>query len=138
MASRWVLQTVRGIPTATALPVAAQLTPSATPTSSPSATPSPTLTPTFTATPTSTPAPVVGLMTGHVWVRQAPAPNAPLIGLILERGQPVELRALFGDWIQVRWAPEPDTQVIGWVPVRWVGTTGPIPAHIVTPTVSPS
>jgi hypothetical protein len=102
----------------------------------------PTLTPTAapTNTPTRTPtsAPVIGVMTGHVWVRQAPAPDAPLMGVILQRGQPVELRAVLGDWIQVRWAPESEMEVIGWVPVRWVGTTGPIPVRIVTPTVSPS
>ena len=137
MASRWVLQTVRGIPTPTALPVAARLTPSATPTSSPSATPSPTLTPTFTATPTSTRAPVVGLMTGHVWVRQDPSADAPLLGVILERGQRVELLAIFGDWCQVLWAPETQAEVTGWVPLKWVGTTVPIPAQIVTPTIGP-
>jgi hypothetical protein len=135
---RWVVQTVRRTPTPTTLPIVAQATPSPTLTASPSATPSPTLTSTATPTVTPTPAPVVAVMTGHVWVRQAPAQDAPLMGVILERGQPVELQAVFGDWYQVRWTPEPETEVIGWVPMRWVGTTGPIPARIVTPTIGPS
>ncbi len=140
MGGRWVVQTVWRTPTPTTVPIVAQVTPSPTLTASPSATPPPTLTSTATPTitPTSTPAPVIGIMTGHVWVRQAPAQDAPLMGVILERGQPVELRAVFGDWYQVRWTPEPETEVIGWVPIRWVGTSGPIPAGIVTPTVGPS
>ena len=87
--------------------------------------------------PTSTPAPVVALMTGHVWVRQDPSADAPFLGVILERGQRVELLAIFGDWCQVLWAPETQAEVTGWVPLKWVGTTVPIPARIVTPTIGP-
>lgn len=76
-------------------------------------------------------------MTGHVWVRRAPVLDAPLMGVIVQRGQVVEILAVSGDWFQVRWAPEAETEVIGWVPLEWVGTTAPVPARIVTPAVSP-
>ncbi len=138
MGGRWVVETVLRTPTPTAVPIVAQATPSPTLTATPSPTLTSTATPTLTPTGTPTPAPVVGVMTGHVWVRQAPVPDAPLMGVILERGQLVELRAIFGDWCQVRWTPAGETEVIGWVPIRWVGTTAPIPAHIVTPTIGPS
>jgi hypothetical protein len=141
--STWVLRKVRATPTPTAAPVIVHLTPSPTP--SPTSTPSPTHTPTSTLTPTavrtptstSTPSPVVGLMTGNVWVRQAPSPDAPLMGVILQRGQLVEIQAVFGDWCQVRWTPEAQTEVVGWVPLEWVGTTIAIPSRLVTPVLSP-
>jgi hypothetical protein len=141
MASSWMVRTLRATPTPTAVPVIAKATPSLTcsPTSTltPTLTPSPTATVTVTPSPTSTPSPVVGLMTGHVWVRRAPSPDASLMGVIVQRGQVVEILAVSGNWCQVRWAPEAETEVIGWVPLEWVGTTTPVPARIVTPTISP-
>jgi len=152
LAGGWAWQTLRSTPTP--LPVAVE--PTSTPTSTPTftatpspmpaaiatpsptftVTPLPTFTPTATATPTSTatPAPVLGLMTGNVWLHGGPSAASPRLGIVLERGQPVELLALFGDWCQVRWTPQAGAEVIGWVPARWVGTTTPIPARIVTPT----
>jgi hypothetical protein len=118
-------------PTLTATPTATA-TPTPTPTST--FTPAPTLTPTFTPTPTATP--VAGIMVGNVWLRQGPFPESPRLGLILERGQPVEILAASGDWYWIRWAPQDQAMVTGWTPVEWVGTFGPIPDNIVTPTAT--
>jgi hypothetical protein len=120
-------------------------TPSATvsPTASATVTPSPTATPTATATPTPAPtatptaAPVTGLMIGNVWLRQGPSDDSPRLGVVLERGQTVEIMAVVGDWYRVRWAPEAQAEISGWVPAEWVGTLMPIPASIITPTVGP-
>jgi hypothetical protein len=145
LAGGWVWRTVRATPTP--LPVAVvptptfTATPSASPTPTATATPPPTHTPTPSPTrtpaPTPTPAPVIGLMTGNVWLREGPSAGSPRLGVILERGLRVELLAVFGDWCQVHWAPESGAEVTGWVPLRWVGTTHSIPAHLVTPTVGP-
>ena len=81
----------------------------------PSAPPAPTETPAPTPTPVPTPAPVIGLMTGHVWLRAEPADDSRRLGVILERGQRVEILAVFGDWYQVRWVPQAEAEVIGWV-----------------------
>ena len=75
----------------------------------------------------------MGLMTGNVWLRESPSVNAPRMGVTLVRGQPVEILAAFGDWYLVRWVPQAEAEVIGWVPAKWVGTIQPIPAWIVTP-----
>jgi len=123
-----------------------------TPTSTPTSIPSPTYTATFepsptstaTSSPTSTPpppptpttAPVLGLMTGHAWLREGPSADSSRMGMTLERGQPVEILAVFGDWYRVRWTTQAQAEVTGWVPARWVGTTSPIPARIITPTPS--
>jgi len=77
----------------------------------------------------------MGLMTGSVWLREGPSADAPRLGMILERGRSIEILAVLGDWCQVRWAPEARAEVVGWVPLEWVGTTAPIPPWIVTPTV---
>ena len=47
------------------------------------------------------------------------------------------LLAVFDDWCRVRWAPQAQAGAVGWVPLRWVGTTVPIPARMVTPTIGP-
>jgi hypothetical protein len=80
---------------------------------------------------------VIGLVTGNVWLRGGPFAGSPRLGVILERGQTVELLAVFGEWYQVHWAPEAGAEVTGWVPGQWVGTTVPIPARIITPTAIP-
>ncbi|MGD1994586.1 MAG: SH3 domain-containing protein [Anaerolineae bacterium] len=141
----WAWRVVRATPTP--MPVAVAPTPTFTATPSPSptatvtATPSPTHTltpsPTRTPEPTPTSAPVIGLVTGNVWLRGGPSAGSPRLGVILERGQTVELLAVFGEWYQVHWAPEAGAEVTGWVPRQWVGTTVPIPAYMVTPTVGP-
>jgi hypothetical protein len=119
-------------PTSTPLPTLTS-TPSPLPTSTPS--PLPTSTPAPSTTPTV--APVLGLMTGNVWLRQEPAADARRLGMVAERGQQVELLAVFDGWCQVRWSPSPQVQAVGWVPLRWVGTLDPIPARIVTATAAP-
>jgi hypothetical protein len=114
-------------------------TPSPTPTASPSPTSIATSSPTSIVIPSPspthipTPAPVNGVMLDHVRLRGAPSAESPPTGLILESGQSVEVLAVFGDWCRVRWMPQ--AEVVGWVPVRWVETTTPIPARIVTPTI---
>ena len=147
LAGGWAWRTLRITPTP--VPVAAAptptptLTPSPTPTPTATATPLPTPTatpvPTWTAepSPTATPAPVVGLMTGSVWLHGGPSADSPRLGVILERGQSVEILAVFGDWCQVRWAPSGQLEVVGWLSLDWVGTTSAIPARIVTPTARP-
>jgi SH3-like domain-containing protein len=81
---------------------------------------------------------VVGaVMTGSVYVRQGPGLDSDILGLVLERGRSVDILALYGTWVQVRWMPRGGVQVVGWVPVTWVGTLTPIPAWMMTPTVLP-
>ena len=147
LAGGWAWRVARATPTP--LPVAVVPTPTGTATLSPSpmptatVTPSPTDTPTPsptrtpTLTPAPTPAPVIGLMTGNVWLREGPSADSPRLGIILERGQTVELLAVFDDWCRVRWAPQAQAEAVGWVPLKWVGTTVPIPARMVTPTIGP-
>jgi len=147
LAGGWVWRTVRSTPTPVLVAIEPTPTftitpspsPSATPTPPPThtATPSPTGTPVPTSMPTPTPLPVIGLMTGNVWLREGPSAESPRLGLILQRGQTVEILAVLGDWCQVRWAPETQVQVVGWVPLEWVGTTVPIPSRIVTPAAGP-
>jgi hypothetical protein len=76
-------------------------------------------------------------MTGNAWLRQEPAENATRLGTVLLRGEPVVILAVYGEWAQVLWAPQPGIEVIGWVPLRWLGTASPVPADIITPTASP-
>ena len=161
LAAGWVWRAVRTTPTPTAVVLAPTSTPEPTltptllptpgatalptATSRPTATasstprPSPTVTATSSPTPipTPTPAPVLGVMTGNVWLRLEPSTDASRLGVILERGEPVEILAVWDNWCWVRWAPEVQSEVRGWVPVEWVGVTGAIPARIVTPTAGP-
>lgn len=125
--------------TATATPSptsTASATPSPTATWTP--TPTPTLAPSATSTPSTTPspvpAPVVGLMTGNAWLREGPSGGSSRLGTTLERGQSVEILAVFGDWYRVRWGVQDEAEVVGWVPARWVGTIAPIPTWMITPT----
>jgi hypothetical protein len=116
-------------PSATATP-----SPTASPSPSPTSTPSPTVTATPTPTSTPTPASVVGLMTGNVWLREGPSADSSRVGVTLKMGQTVQILAVYGDWYQVHWGTMDQAEVTGWVPAQWVGTTAPIPVHIVTPT----
>ena len=103
----------------------------------------PTATSTWTSTPSPTPtptptAPFVGaMMTGSVYVRQGPGLEYDLLGLVLERGRSVDIVAVQGDWAQVRWTPQDGAQIVGWVPMTWVGTLTPIPEWMITPTPVP-
>ena len=147
LAGGWAWRTLRTTPTP--VPVAAAPTPTPTLTPSPSPTPTATATPlptptatpvptwTPTPSPTATPAPVIGLMTGSVWLHGGPSADSPRVGVILERGQSVEILGVFGDWCHVRWAPQGHVEVIGWLPLEWVGTTSAIPERIITPTAGP-
>jgi len=77
---------------------------------------------------------VQGVMTGHVWVREGPSRDYALLGVIAQRGEVVEILAVFGEWYLVRRTSDTQARVLGWVPGKWVGTTEPIPQRIVTPT----
>jgi len=116
--------------TSTAAPTSTA-TPTFTPTPTHTASPSPTLSATSTPTSTPTPAPVFGQMIGSVWLRQAPSAASPRLGVVLKEGQSVEILAAFEEWYQVRWKPQAQAEVIGWVPARWVGVSAP--ERIVTP-----
>ncbi|MBN1641783.1 MAG: SH3 domain-containing protein [Anaerolineae bacterium] len=137
-----VAPTLTHTPTWTVVP---SPTSSSTPTPSPTSTATPTVTatPTGTATPTRTPAPtatpstIPGLMTGSFWVRQGPSVDTDKLGVVLWQGEVVEIVARYGAWYQVRWSPEPGLTATGWVPERWVGVSGPLPEHLVTPTALP-
>jgi hypothetical protein len=148
LAGGWAWAAIRSTPTPG--PVVVEPTPTFTPTPSPTSTatptdtpsPTPTLTPspthtpspTPTVTPTPTPAPVVGVMTGNAWLRAGPSVRSSRLGLTLELGETVEILAAYDDWYRVRWSEQGETEVIGWVSAKWVGTTDPIPDRIVTPT----
>jgi SH3-like domain-containing protein len=80
---------------------------------------------------------VGAVMTGSVYVRQGPGFSHDLLGLVLMRGRAVEIVALYGDWAQVRWTPQDGVEVVGWVPMRWLGTLTPVPPWIITPTAVP-
>ncbi len=136
---RWAWQAYRGRATPTAVPIIAEATATATTTRTPTATNTATPSPTHTATltPSPAPTPLAGMMTGHVWMRGQPSSTAPLLGIIIERGERVIVRAVYGEWCQIEWVPEGDSHVVGWVPLRWVGTIGPIPEQVTTPTSSP-
>jgi hypothetical protein len=144
LAGGWAWRTLRVTPTPVVVAIAPAPTFTATPTPAPTLTPipSPTSTalpsptPTSIPTATPTPAPVIGLMTGDVWLHEGPSADSPRLGMILERGQTVEILALFSEWVQVRWTSPAQAEVTGWVSLQWVGTTAPIPAQIVTPTPS--
>ncbi len=117
-------------PTATSTPTATH-TPTATSTPSPS--PTATATQTSTPTATSTPRPIEGVMTGSVWLRENPSDDSALLGIAIERGQPIEVIGVFGQWYQISWL-QGEAEVIGWTPAEWVGTILPIPNTLVTPT----
>ncbi len=125
-------------PTATSTPEPTSTpTPTFTLTPSPTSSPTSTSTPTATTTPTPTPVPLVGIMTGNVWLRQEPSAASLRLDIVLERGQPVEILAASGNWYRVRWSPQTEAEIIGWVPAEWVGSAIPIPERIITPSQGP-
>jgi hypothetical protein len=164
LSGRWVWRAVSVTPTPTQTLVIASPTATMTWTATPTLTPTPTgtpthtpmPTPTWTSTPTLTPLPtrptatptkvptstpmatyVGAVMTGSVYVRQGPGLEHELLGLVLVRGRSVDIVAVQGNWAQVRWVPQDGAQVIGWVPMTWVGTLTPVPEWLITPTVAP-
>lgn len=121
LAARWAWQTLRTTP-APRPSVAGSAEPTlAPPTTQPGTVPVPSATP------------FLGLMTGHVWLREGSDPDSPLLGVIVRRGETVEILAVYGDRYQVRWTLRGESVVIGWAPAMWVGTIDPIPVGIVTP-----
>jgi len=116
-------------------------TPTATPTHTPTPTTTPTNTPTATSLPTSTPTATLppSYALGSLWVRNAPTLDAEIIGTI-PNFHSVELVSVYGDWVQVGWSydmeSEPDN--LGWVESKWLILQDPISPNIITPTaVSP-
>ena len=129
-------------PTATSSATAtltATLTPTASATATLTATPTvtvtrpPTATPTTTASATPTPAPIIGVMTGAAWVYGGPSLQSQRLPVYIDRGQSVVILARAGNWYRVRWSPPGEGEVLGWVPVEWVGVTSPIPPSLITP-----
>jgi hypothetical protein len=134
-ATATVTATVTATATVTStLPVTATPTATATPTFTPTAVPTITSTPTLTATPVLH---ACAVMTGSVYVRQGPGLEQPLLGMVLERGQVIEVVAVYGTWVHARWTPQDGAQVVGWVPMTWVGVLTPFPDQIITPTAVP-
>jgi hypothetical protein len=135
--STWTATVVpTSTPTATAIPTSTATATSA-PTMTSTPTPAPTSTSTLTPTPNPTASFVGAVMTGSVYVRQGPGVEYDLLGLVLERGRSVEVVAVQGNWAQVRWTPQDGAQIVGWVPLTWVGTLTPVPDWMITPTSVP-
>ena len=114
------------------------MTPTNTPTNTPTATITPTPTTTGTATPT--PTPPLGQTNDSVWVRTAPAIEAPLI-TVLEINTPLVLISVSGPWAEVQW--ESDTPWLtgvwrGWVPLRVLDLRADVIPITATPTLTPA
>lgn len=122
-------------PSAPVAPPPIPATATVTPTPTPPATATPTLRP--TAQPTPTLVPVMGVVLGNVWVHHEPTLQGPNMGVTLLEGEAVEILAQYGDWYWVRRVSAGQSEVIGWVLANWVGTTGTVPAQLITPTPSP-
>lgn len=90
------------------------------PTSTPTNTPTPSLTPTPTLTPTPslTPTPIAALTTGHIWVRDQPNNDAPLVRIVFE-DIPLIVLERDGIWVRISWQENGQT-LSGWVPSYWV------------------
>jgi hypothetical protein len=72
-------------------------------------------------------------MIGNVWLLVAPAEQAQRVGVVVSRGQPVEIVAVNGEWYLVRWTLQDQTYVTGWALRRFVVPMAAIPPIIVTP-----
>ncbi len=112
-------------PTSTVMPSAtptSTVTPSPTSTMTPSPTPTSTVTPsptpTFSPTPTATP--VLGRMTGHVYVRSAPDVELPVSSQVVLRGSEVRVLDQQPPWVHIVYPASGPPQIDGWVPARWV------------------
>jgi hypothetical protein len=123
--------TATSSPLPTATPT---LAPTATNTTAPTATPTATSTAIPSATPTAIPSgsePVMGVISGNVWVRAQPDRDAPLT-VTLVKDTPVEIVAVYGPWVELEWSTPQGVQR-GWVPLPWVTTLKSIPPAVVTP-----
>lgn len=136
----WPLAFPKATPTSTASPTA---TLTATLTATATATTTSTLTPTLTSTATHTltatqpiPAPTIPIVytTGNVNLRAAPQFDAQIRGVLFV-DTPVQILAVYGDWVQVHWH-NGDEILAGWISSRWVQLPEDLPASIVTPTNS--
>lgn len=110
------------------------IAPSATASSTSTLTPFPTATQTFAPSP---PAPFIGVILGDVWMHTDSSSDSARSGAILTTGEQVELLALDGEWAQVRKIASGQSEVTGWIPVRWLGVTTSIPARLITPSATP-
>ena len=122
-------------PTSTLAPTGVPLpTVTRTPTPVPTATftPTRTRTPIPSDTPAPTPTNVAAFARGNVWMRPLPQANAPLVSVLL-KDTPVTVRAVFDVWAEVEW-DGPAGRQRGWVPLRWIQTSGSIPPSLITPT----
>jgi SH3-like domain-containing protein len=72
-------------------------------------------------------------MIGTVWLREEPRNGSPVTGETVNRGQPVEILAIYDDWMLIRWPIGDPEGASGWVPNRWVGMVAAPPAEIITP-----
>lgn len=121
-------------PTQTIIPATSTSLPAITP--SPTASQTPTHTP--TAAPTSTPSPVetlgpiLGFMTGNVWVRLDPIQDSTFQPVAIFINTPVEIIAKYDNWVKISWQGESATQK-GWVPIIWVEFSQTIPSQLITP-----
>ncbi len=138
----WPLAFPKATPTSTASPTAtATATLTATPTATATATDATTSTliPSATHTLTATqpiPSPTISVVytTGNVNLRASPQIDAKIQGVLLV-DTPVQILAIYGDWVQVNWQ-NGDEMLAGWISSRWVQLPEEFPASIVTPTTS--
>ena len=133
-------------PTPTATPTAtATTTPTSTPSPTPTATPSPTATstntptstPTATATDTPSPTPsptptsILPRTIAPIWTRDTPDLTAP-VQSVIPSGTDLAVASVFGPWVEVEWQTDTGTEQ-GWIVLRWVFLSEPIPDELVTP-----
>lgn len=105
-------------PSPTATPVnTATSSPTSTPTLSPTATPVDTATP----TPTATATPVLGRMTGNVYVRRLPDPAVRPTRRVALSGNVVRIIERRPLWVHIAYPATGAPVFDGWVPARWVG-----------------
>jgi SH3-like domain-containing protein len=88
-------------------------------------------------TATATPAPIRAVMTGDVFLHVGPSEESARLGSVIQRGQPVQIRAVYGAWYRVRRVLDSQVEVIGWSPAEWIATDQRIPSSIVTPSPAP-
>lgn len=121
-------------PTRTAMPTfTSTMMPSPTMTFTPTLTATATVTFTPSPLPTASPTPLRAVMTGSVWVRLLPDATAEHYPVIVMRGTPVDVLAVYGTWAKISWTTQLGYNE-GWVPMMWVGiTTNILPPGLVTP-----
>jgi hypothetical protein len=110
-------------------------TPSPTPTATATNTPSPTPTATASNTPTATPSPtalaVLPRTTAPIWTRDRPDIEAETL-LVIPQDTELTVLSQFGPWVEVTWQTATGTER-GWIVLRWVFLSEPIPEEMITP-----